>query len=158
LTLGSPVLTYAEGCSPDPEPGDDCRVAPGTRARVLALGNPALWWTALAAYPYMAWLAIARRNRPAIFVSAFLAAQILPWFASWKPGFAFYMTPVVPFVALAVVLALTRLSARWRWAQLLPVAVALAAAGCAVWLYPIWTGMELSPSALDARLWLASWR
>lgn len=158
LTLGHPALYYAEGCPPDPAPSDDCDVAPGTRARIVGVGNPALWWTALPAYAYLAWAALGRRKAGAAFVLAYGAAQVLPWFASPNPGFAYYMTPVIPFVALAVVLGLVDAVGRWRWASVLPVALAVTAIGCAVWLYPIWTGMELAPPALDSRLWFSSWR
>lgn len=158
LTLSHPVLYYAEGCGPDPSPADDCAVAPGTQARIVGVGNPALWWPALAAYPLVLWAAIRRRDPQAGFIVAFLAAQLLPWLASWKPGFTFYMTPVVPFVALALVHALVGASDRWPKSRVVPAAVAIAALGVAVHLYPIWTGLELSRSSLDARLWFDSWR
>jgi dolichyl-phosphate-mannose--protein O-mannosyl transferase len=155
LTLSRPVLTYAAACPPGPAPDDDCDVAPGTQARIFGVGNPALWWPALLAYPSLGWLALRRRDGPAAFVLACIAVQVLPWFASWKPGFAFYMTPVVPFIALALALSLARATGRWPPARVLPVAIAVAAIAGAIWLYPIWTGIELSPSALDARLWFA---
>jgi dolichyl-phosphate-mannose--protein O-mannosyl transferase len=154
LTLSRPVLTYAAACPAEPTADADCDVAPGTRARVLGVGNPALWWPALLAYPYLGWLALRKRNRPSGFVLACMAASVLPWFASWKPGFAFYMTPAVPFVALALALSLADVTTRWPRARILPLAVAVAAVAGAIWLYPIWTGLELTPSAMDARLWL----
>jgi len=157
LTLGDPVLYYAEGCVNLP-PEQECAVAPGKRARIVGVGNPALWWTALPAYAYLAWAALRRRQARAAFLLAFIFGQVLPWFASWKPGFTFYLTPVAPFVALAVAAAAADAVGRWRRLAIVAVGVAVAALALAVWLYPIWTGMELSPDAIDARLWFSSWR
>ncbi|HEX2575743.1 MAG TPA: phospholipid carrier-dependent glycosyltransferase [Aquihabitans sp.] len=156
LTMSDPVLSYAESCPAGTDPAG-CDVAPGKEARIVGVGNPALWWTALPVYAYLAWAALRRRRWAAVVVLAFGAVQVLPWFLSWKPGFAFYLTPVVPFAALAVALAASDAVDRWRWARAAPIVVSVAALLLAAWFYPVWTGMELSPSALDARLWFPDW-
>lgn len=158
LTVTKPVLVYAEGCPAQPSPDDTCRVAPGQRARTLTIGNPALWWSALAAFPYMVWKVLRRRDGEAAFVAVYLLAMVIPWFATPIPGFAFYLTPVVPFVALALLVPLADIARRWRWGASAPAAVGLVAVICAVALYPVWTGLALTPEALEWRLWLESWR
>jgi hypothetical protein len=47
--LQRPVLTYFERCPRSDE--EPCRVSPGTRARVVGLGNPVLWWGFVAGDP-----------------------------------------------------------------------------------------------------------
>lgn len=80
----------------------------------------------------------------------------LPWFLAGKPGYLFYLVPAVPFVALAVPVALAGLRPRR------PVAVAAAllaglAVAAFVFFYPVLTGAPLTVSELELRLWLDSW-
>ncbi|CAN5124874.1 hypothetical protein BH24ACT1_BH24ACT1_11990 [soil metagenome] len=75
----------------------------GNRAKILGLGNPVVWWTALPAYPVLAWSAVVRRRRSAAVVLVFLLGQYVPWLLTGKDGYFFYATPLVPFVAMSVV-------------------------------------------------------
>jgi dolichyl-phosphate-mannose-protein mannosyltransferase len=158
LVMERPVLIYLEQCTAEMRAdGEECAVAPGNRAKILAIGNPALWWPALAAYAVLAWQAVRRRNGAAAFLLAFLAVQFVPWLLVPRPGYLFYMTPVVPFMALAVGLAADVL-ARSRGLRRLPAVLAvLAVAACAYFL-PLWLGVELSADAERHRIWFSSWR
>jgi dolichyl-phosphate-mannose-protein mannosyltransferase len=50
-----PVLSYLERCPTDEPP---CDVPEGTTARIVMVGNPVVWWTALAALPFVGWAAL----------------------------------------------------------------------------------------------------
>lgn len=125
--LARPVVFYYETCSEDrlnrvpqtetedgevtvevPEP---CTVARDEAAEMLAVGNPALWWTFL---PTAALLlaGMVRRDRRAAIPLTFVAAQYLPWLAVSRPVFSFYAVPIVPFLALGVAAAVTRVGDR----------------------------------------------
>jgi dolichyl-phosphate-mannose-protein mannosyltransferase len=82
---------------------------------VLSVGNPALWWVAIFALVAAAWTWVARRDwRGSAIVLMFLAGY-LPWFredAHHRVMFLFYMLPNVPFMALAVAMALGLLAGR----------------------------------------------
>ncbi|MBW3611610.1 MAG: phospholipid carrier-dependent glycosyltransferase, partial [Actinobacteria bacterium] len=153
-----PVLYYFERCTDEQvTSGEPCAVGTGNRAKILGLGNPVLWWTGLLAYPVVAWSALVHRRRPAVVVLAFLAGQYLPWLLVGKDGYFFYATPLVPFIAMSVAWLCARAAAssRLRWVPAGVVGLALVAV---VYFLPIWSGVELPRSVLEARMWLHSWR
>ena len=152
--LQRPVLTYFERCPRDD--GKPCAVADGMRARIVTLGNPVLWWGFALATPFLAWLALRRRDGTAGFVLAFAVGQWAPWLVT-KPGYLFYMVPMVPFMALGLAWALYRLP-RPRLRLGAGVAGAcLAVAAFAFW-YPVWSGVETTKAVQDDRMWFDSWR
>ncbi len=125
--LARPVVFYYETCSEDrfnrvpetetedgevtvdvPEP---CAVERDEAAEMLAVGNPALWWTFLPAAALLV-AGLARRDRRAAIPLAFVAAQFLPWLAVSRPVFSFYAVPMVPFLGLGVAAAVARIGDR----------------------------------------------
>ena len=76
---------------------------------VLGIGTPLIWWLSIPALVVTAWAWVARRDwRAALIVVSFLAGY-LPWFredAHHRTMFLFYMTPVVPFMVLALTMAI----------------------------------------------------
>lgn len=151
-----PVLYYYEDCPVGLRiPPGECQVDPGREAKILGLGNPALWWTAVPMGLGVAWSALVRRRAWAVLLTAFIVAQYVPWFFAGKDGYLFYLTPVVPFLAVGLVLAMRSLG-RWSgWGVGLVAALAIAAF---VYFAPIWYGIPLPEEAADAKMWLNSWR
>jgi dolichyl-phosphate-mannose-protein mannosyltransferase len=133
--LARPVLFYYETCGEDryhrvPETETDdgqvtvevpepCVVERGEAAEMLALGNPALWWTFLPSAALLV-AGLVRRDRRAAVPLAFCAVQFLPWLAVSRPVFSFYAVPMVPFLALGVAATVARIGDR------LPLAAPLA--------------------------------
>jgi dolichyl-phosphate-mannose-protein mannosyltransferase len=153
-----PVAYYWEGCD-DAEArasDDPCKVAEGNVAEIVGLGNPAIWWLALAAYPVLGWFAVARRDWRAWAILAFLLLQTLPWHLTPRPVFLFYMTPVVPFMCLALAYAAWRAMAvrSLRW---LPATLAIVAVVAFLFFYPVLVGTEITRGSWDLRMWMASW-
>ncbi len=94
-----PMLYYYEsgagatGCG-----SNDCVGA------VMAIGTPALWWTAFPVLGWGVWRWITRRDWRYAAVLVGYGAGILPWFTDIdRQMYFFYMTPVIPFLVLAVV-------------------------------------------------------
>ncbi|MDX1658501.1 MAG: phospholipid carrier-dependent glycosyltransferase [Nitriliruptorales bacterium] len=116
--LARPVVYYWEKCTEerasqipqtDEETGEvtipePCIVDRGEAGEILAVGNPALWWTFLAALPLLAAGAVRRDGRAAV-IALFWGAQYLPWLVISRPLFLFYMTPNIVFLALGVAYA-----------------------------------------------------
>lgn len=150
-----PVLAYAEGCSEEGAASGECD-HPGRVERILLLGNPGLWWLALATVPLTVVLAVRRRDPAAAVVVGMIAAQLLPWLVRGSPGYLFYMLPVVPFLALSVALVVTRAARRpsLRWA---PVAAVAASALGFAWLAPAWYALPLTPTQKELVLPFDSW-
>lgn len=258
--IGRPVVYYWEHCPEERAKGiptkneqgqfeapPPCAVAEENSAEIIALGNPGLWWVALAAVvplvigcwrdrrawyivtfwwlqfapwllvprpsfffymvpivPFLAlanayaitWLdEVGERRRATATVTgllfAFVAVVTLilltaPWYTSsprpafWSTGslpwrlvpgtaFLFYMSPVVPFLALAIAYAIrwrTEVAARPRHSQLLTrmtpgavtgAAMAVVAVALFIWFYPIYSGMELPYEEINQRWWFDAW-
>lgn len=122
--LARPVVYYYETCSENrqnraPKTDDDgevtipepCIVERGEAAEMLAVGNPALWWTFLVSAVLLVG-GLVRRDRRAAIVLAFVAAQFLPWLIVSRPVFSFYAVPLIPFVALGLATSIAMVGER----------------------------------------------
>jgi dolichyl-phosphate-mannose--protein O-mannosyl transferase len=130
---------------------------PGGVREVLALGHPLLF---LAIVPTVAWAAARwwRAHDHALAVPLLLALALwLPWLPQDRPMFIYYMTPVLPFVALLQGAALARLAHARTWLGPALAYTALAAAVALFWFHwPILTGIPLTDHAWALRV--ANWR
>jgi dolichyl-phosphate-mannose-protein mannosyltransferase len=125
-----PVVYHWESCPADEDPAT-CTVAPGHAAEVVGLGNLALWWGSLGLLPVLV-AGTVRRDRRSGLPLAFLAAQFLPWLAVARPVFSFYAVPLVPFLAIGLVVACGELDRGHRWKATAVGALAGAALGALV--------------------------
>jgi dolichyl-phosphate-mannose--protein O-mannosyl transferase len=124
-------------------------------SRIVALGNPALWWGFLALMP---WGLVRLVRRPswqdAVLVGGF-AAMFGPWLLVPRSQFIFYMTPAVPFMCLCVT----------TWLRALPdrisrdagIAFAAAVVVVATAFMPAWTGWWFPLRWSSALRWLHAW-
>jgi dolichyl-phosphate-mannose-protein mannosyltransferase len=141
LLLTRPVSYYWQG-----EP-DCCR-------EILGVGNPLLFLGALVVVPY---LLVARWRDWRAWVSVVpILFQYLPWLLVTRPLFLFYMTPVTPFLALAMTNVLREISGAEipRRARLAPAAGVVLAVSVVAFLYlwPVLVGSPLSRTAWEARI------
>jgi dolichyl-phosphate-mannose-protein mannosyltransferase len=147
LLLRRPVAYYFEG--------------PGTE--ILGIGNPAIFWASLLTLPYLVISWWRGRDWRAGMIFMAVASQYLPWITFARPQFLFYMTPVVPFLVLAVTHFLRDLSevrlAGSRSRPFLPVAATfvVVAVGVFAFFWPILTAFPLSREAWGARIWMPTW-
>jgi dolichyl-phosphate-mannose--protein O-mannosyl transferase len=135
----------------------------GIRQVIYANGNPAIFWGAIAAIPYVAYAWWRRHDWRAGFVVVAIAGLYLPWFLVSRPQFLFYATPITPFLVLACVYAIRNLSelrvAGSRSRPYLPVAVGYVALSVMLfaWFWPILTGGPLTDAAFKLRYWFTTW-
>lgn len=136
--------------------------SPGTH--LLTLGNPVVFWGSIVAIPaaVIAW--IRKRDWVAGFIAVAVLTQYLPWFLrAGRVQFLFYLTPVVPFMVLALVYGL-----RWmaqyrpqgaRAHPFAPLAAALVVTSIAMFIffYPVLTDFPMSRTAWQVRMWLPTW-
>lgn len=114
---------------------------------LLSIGDPLLWWAAVPSFVALAVLAATRRDRRLALAPLLVAALYLPWLATSRQAYIYYMTPAVPFLAVLVATALFRLAGRERVScRSLVASFALGMAAVALW-YPL---AELLPGALGA--------
>ena len=133
------------------------------RREILGMGNPAIFWGSLLAVPYIAFAWLRARDWRAGFLLIAILAQYLPWLLVSRPQFFFYITPITPFMVLAVVYGLRDLSdariAGSRSHPFQPVAVGFVLVSLAlfVFFWPVLTAAPLTPSAWHLRIWFPSW-
>jgi dolichyl-phosphate-mannose--protein O-mannosyl transferase len=138
----------------------------GLRREIIAMGNPVIFWASLVAVPYLAIAWRRARDWIAGFVLVAVLAQYLPWFFISRPQFLFYITPVTPFLVLAVVYLLRRLAnvriepgendeAKRAASPWLPVVVGVVILSVAAfaWFWPVLTAGTLSSDAWRLRIW-----
>jgi dolichyl-phosphate-mannose-protein mannosyltransferase len=94
---------------------------PGHKAvALIAIGDPFLFWGAIAAFFALSWLAWRRHDARLAVAPLLVAILYLPWLATTRQSYIYYLTPVVPFLAIMVAAALARLAGgrplRARWA------------------------------------------
>ncbi|MDX3076828.1 phospholipid carrier-dependent glycosyltransferase [Streptomyces sp. MI02-7b] len=162
LVLGRPTSFYYQS----PKLGEDgCSAAEGCSRAILSLGTPALWWAACFALAYLLFRWALRRDWRAGAVLCAVAAGYLPWFNYQdRTIFTFYAVAFVPYLCLAVAMALGALIGPPGADERRRV-VGTVAAGTlgllVVWnfiyFFPIYTGQTIPYSAWHARMWLDSW-
>jgi dolichyl-phosphate-mannose-protein mannosyltransferase len=154
--LARPIAYHYVSCGDQEILEGTCEVPEGLVAEVLGIGNPAIWWLALPAYLALAWFGFARRAWPAHAILTFLLALYVPWLATARPAFLFYMAPVAPFICLALGYASLRAFEHplLRW---LPAAVAALATAAFLWWYPVLAALPVSRDVWQLRMLFRSW-
>ena len=89
---------------------------------ILAVGNPLVWWPALAALGWSAWAAVRRRylSDAALVALGGFAVTYVPWLVlggSRGATFLFYILPAVPFMCLGLAALAKDLLERRGWKQ-----------------------------------------
>jgi dolichyl-phosphate-mannose--protein O-mannosyl transferase len=156
-----PMLYYYESGTARPGcTGQSCVSA------VMLVGTPALWWVSLPALGWSIWRVVTAFDWRHAAVLVGYGAGFLPWFTNIdRQMYFFYMTPVAPFLVLAVVLALGEflgrreqgLERRRTGTLVVGVYTGLVVANFA-WLWPIMVGTWITADRWNAELWLPSWR
>jgi dolichyl-phosphate-mannose-protein mannosyltransferase len=136
--------SYAIHATPVPEPSS---------LALLSIGGIGM---AFGAYPLALAVVIWRRDWVPASILLFVLAQYVPWLVADRPLFLFYVTPIVPFMALALAWAAgfigqTRYT---RWVPGLVIAIAVASFA---YFYPVFVGVEMSYDAWYQRMWFDDW-
>lgn len=156
-----PVLYYVQGGAD----ATGCNGVTDCVKRIFLIGTPSMWWLALPVLFWSLWRIIGRQDWRYAAVVAAYAAGYLPWFFNLeRQMYFFYMTPVAPFLILAITLVLGDVLAK-RTAgverQLLSLGMVCLYVGIVVanfaFLWPILNGDPITNAELTARIWLPTW-
>ncbi|MFI1212187.1 dolichyl-phosphate-mannose--protein mannosyltransferase [Streptomyces sp. NPDC020802] len=161
LVLGRPVAYSYETDFAQ----DGCRTADGCSQAVLALGTPLLWWSACFALLYLLHRWAMRRDWRAGAVLCAVAAGYLPWFQYQdRTIFSFYAVAFVPYLCLAVAMAVGALpgppgaGARRRVAGTVAAGVlVLLVVWNFIWFFPVYTGETIPHASWYSRMWFDTW-
>jgi dolichyl-phosphate-mannose--protein O-mannosyl transferase len=165
LLLNRPVGVSADV---DIKPGTQgCRAPEGSDClrQVLLLGTPAIWWGGILALLYagVAWLG----GRDWRFGVAAVGATTtwLPWLAfDDRPIFLFYAVLTLPFLVLALTLAMGKLigpspapTPRRTTGVVVAGSFLVLVLLNFAWFWPIWTDQLLTHSEWLKRIWFDRW-
>ncbi|NPC97394.1 phospholipid carrier-dependent glycosyltransferase [Nocardioides sp. zg-DK7169] len=168
--LGWLMLNRPVGVSADTgiEPGTrGCDAAPDSDClrQVLLIGTPVIWWGGLLAllFSVLAWVGM-RDWRFGVAVVG-TASTWLPWMLyDDRPIFLFYAVMTLPFVVLALTLAMGRLigpsrvpSARRTTGVIVSGAFVVLAVLNFAWFWPLFTNGLLTHGEWLARIWFERW-
>ncbi|MEZ0051466.1 dolichyl-phosphate-mannose-protein mannosyltransferase [Mycobacterium sp. MAA66] len=142
-----------------------CGPASCVKAVMLA-GTPAMWFLAVPVLVWAVWRTFVRRDWRYAAALAGYAAGFLPWFADIdRQMYFFYATPMAPFLVMMIALILSDVlytrspDPERRTLGLLVVCFYVAAVITNfAWMYPILTGLPISPSTWNMEIILPSWR
>jgi dolichyl-phosphate-mannose-protein mannosyltransferase len=147
----------SQGC--DAPAGSDCL------RQVLLIGNPTIWWGGCVAllFALVMWVG-ARDWRFGVAVVG-VASTWLPWLQyDDRPIFSFYAVVTLPFLVLALVLAMgrlmgssTRASPRRTAGVIVSGAFFVLALVNFAWFWPIWTNQLLTHAEWVDRIWFSRW-
>lgn len=157
LFLGRPVAYFYESTG-------NCGAA-ACSSEVIALGTPSLWWSFIPALIATAWRWLSRRDWRAGAILLVVAAGFVPWmFYPERTMFFFYALPTLPYLVLAVTLAIgivlgpaTATFDRRLAGGILTGVYLLVTAMMFAYFYPIFTGRLITYAQWQARMWLDSW-
>jgi dolichyl-phosphate-mannose-protein mannosyltransferase len=110
----------------------------GDVSRIVALGNPVVWWGFLVSLPVAAFTVLRRPTWREAVVFGGYGAMFLPWLLVPRTQFLFYLLPAVPFMCLGIVSAIR--GSRPTVARGAGIGVAVATSLAAVAYLPVWTG------------------
>ena len=144
----------------------------GLQSTIMAMGNPAVWWTGLVGLIFIILLWAKRHFRSdhtlslhaeedepryAILLLCF-AAQYLPWVLVPRGTYIYHYFPSVPFIILCTLLSLEWLSGkREKAAKIALFALLLIAALLFIAFFPYASGVAVSQKWMDAMKWFPRW-
>ncbi|MFT4219970.1 MAG: glycosyltransferase family 39 protein [Microbacterium sp.] len=142
-----------------------CASPGGCPESISSVPNPILWYSAVAAVLWIAYRFAVTRDWRHGFVLTGIAATYVPWLLyPERTIFQFYTVVVLPFMLLALALALREIagapgspperkqSGRWVALVFLTVATLLSA-----FFYPVWAGWEVPYEFYRLHNWMPSW-
>lgn len=131
----------------------------GMRGTIAGMGNPIVWWAALAGLCALVWRQISGRAcRAQGSVLVLYLAQLLPWVLVTRCTFLYHYFPSLWFAVAGLALMLSKLDHdRPRLARRLALGILVAAAVVFLWFYPAVTGIPVSETWIISARWLPSW-
>ncbi|MDQ4026649.1 MAG: hypothetical protein M3214_01155, partial [Actinomycetota bacterium] len=140
--------------------GDQCnpRVDEGDYVEIFAAGSPFVWWAAVLALFYLAFVWARKRDirRPEGVILAGVALTYGPWLlpmTNRSTMFLFYFLPTVPFLGLALAYVATRIGESWE----AKAAIGLFCAGALasfIWYFPMVASVPIPQQDWDKRIWV----
>lgn len=127
-------------------------------ARIVAMGNPAIWWLGLPAILATAVMGYKKRDKVAAFIVIGFAFQYFPWaILARKLVFIYHFFVSVPFLVFAIVYQLRYLTETVAWFKPLRTAYVSLVILLFFLFYPVISGFAVSNHYTAYLKWLPQW-
>jgi dolichyl-phosphate-mannose-protein mannosyltransferase len=132
----------------------------GESKEILALGNPLVWWTSIAALLYVVskWIRVRDYSRPEGVILAGFLLTYGPWFiqpSDRSALFIFYLLPSVPFMYLAIGRVVQAIADWWAGRALVAL-YGVAVLAMFAYFYPVLSQAALPEEQWQERMWFES--
>ncbi|MBC7544575.1 MAG: phospholipid carrier-dependent glycosyltransferase [Candidatus Sericytochromatia bacterium] len=129
-----------------------------TVAGVDAIGNPAIWWSSLAAVGWALWTGLKRRKADWLYAVTVFGFMYLPWAVSPRIlNYSHYYFEAIPYAILAITLLVKDLWETSFSERMVALGFLVACLGLFIFFYPIWTGMPISNWYFYLHIWFPRW-
>lgn len=78
------------------------KISENVKEGISSFGNPAVWWVGIAAFAYMLYRAVSKKDKTAAFLVIAYLAQLVPWIPVSRLTFIYHYFPSVPFAVLMI--------------------------------------------------------
>ncbi|MEE0943833.1 MAG: glycosyltransferase family 39 protein [Clostridia bacterium] len=128
------------------------------REGISAMGNPLVWWVGIPAFFYVLYLAIAKREKTAVFLSISYLAQLLPWVFVSRITFIYHYFPCVPFVVLMIAYSAGKLLGESKKAKTAMAVYLICSVMLFAMFYPVLSGYPVNINYVKTFLkWSEEW-
>ncbi len=128
----------------------------GMAGYIYALGNPLIFWAGIIAVSYLVGKYLDERNPKLLIILLGYLIFWVPWILSPRILFLYHYLPAIPFLTIAIGIALADLyKTKYKYAAIL---VILMFVLMFAFMYPISSGLPIRIEAIDKFMILKSWR
>lgn len=138
----------------------------GTRSCLSAFGNPIIWWTGLAAFVFLLFIFLKKKDWLSLALIIGYLSQLLPWIMVTRCTFIYHYFPSVPFIILMIGYSMYQLllckqeNKKYQITMHTIFAIfAILAVILFIMYYPVLSGKPVSTDYIDKYLvWFSSWQ
>jgi len=136
-------------------------VLPNRISSIVAMGNPAIWWTGVATFFSALYISIKKKHRYMTVVFVAAAFQYLIWALIPRTIFIYHFYSTVPFVIFTIVYVIKHLvetsSDKGKKIIITTCIYVFIVIALFVWFYPVISGLEVNKSWIDSAKWFPDW-
>lgn len=137
-------------------------VAPNMISSIVAMGNPAIWWTGIVTFFTALYISIKEKHRYMAVVFVAAAFQYFIWALIPRTIFIYHFYSTVPFIIFTIVYVMKYLielynDKRKRVMITIAGGYLFIVVALFIWFYPVISGLEVNKMWIDSVKWFHDW-
>lgn len=130
-----------------------------TVGAISTFGNPIVWWLGIVAVLSNAVLAIAKKDKKAVFLLAGYFSLMLPWMLIARPAFIYHYYPCTVFMILLTANMFLHITERSKKLSYVAIGLVTVASVCVLVMFlPVIRGIPVNSEYIDRFLqWIPTW-